>query len=367
MRLLQHGDMATTLVDNLLVWTTHTDSYGEGMSGLERSQVSEVIQSLGDACVGIGELLMREAVALGASVGVTPEGDVQKAIDVQSESLILEHLEGTPVAFVGSEEQLAPIVLDDTQPLVVVTDPLDGSDNVEINAPVGSIFSIYRRLLDPADVPGESDALDSLLQPGTKQLAAGVVIYGPMTLLLLTVGEGTDLYALQEHASGSSFTLLEQGLKIPKRCSTFAINSSNYRHWPLGYQAYYKDLLAGLDGERDRNFNTRWLGALVAEALRIFLRGGIYLYPGDSRHGYRSGRLRLVYEANPIGMLVDQAGGKTTDGARNVLLLKPTELHQRVPLVFGSIDEVDVVRSYHGLPTGSRSPLFADRGFFLSA
>lgn len=323
---------------------------------IERSNIASVIESLASACVDIGGLLASEALTLGLAVGETPEGDVQKAIDVRAEAIMLQHLVGSPVAVVGSEEQMDPIVLDADAPLVVVTDPLDGSDNVDINAPIGTIFSIYRRLDDP---------LQSLLQQGTKQLAAGVIVYGPMTVLLLTVGEGTDLYALSP--TDGTFYLSDAGIRIPERCTSFAINSSNYRHWPLGYQAYYNDVLAGVDSDRGKDFNTRWLGALVAEALRIFRKGGVYLYPGDARHGYEDGRLRLVYEANPIAMLVDQAGGKTTNGTDNILALVPKELHQRTPLTFGSAEEVEIVKSYHGLPTGSRSPLFANRGLFLSA
>lgn len=348
--------MGTSLARKLRAWATLERTPEASSQPTERDQVAATISALGEACIEIGALLNRDALGLGGAVGETPEGDVQKTIDVEAESIVLRHLAGSPVAFVGSEERLGPIVLDDQQPLVVAIDPLDGSDNVDINAPVGSIFSIYRSLGDPTE---------SLLQVGTEQLAAGVVIYGPMTVLLLTVGHGTDLYALSP--TSEDFQLSREGLQIPARCDTFAINSSNFRHWSLGYQAYYNDLLAGAQSERGRNFNTRWLGALVGEALRIFLRGGVYVYPADQREGYSRGRLRLVYEANPIAMLVQQAGGQTTDGTSDILSALPTDLHQRIPLVFGSEDEVDVIRSYNGLPTGSRSPLFAQRGLFLSA
>ncbi len=345
--------MAVTLTDRLSDWE---GTQAGSASMVDRKLIVQTIEKLAEASIGIGTLLAREALTLGRAVGKTPEGDTQKAIDVQAEEVLLSALANSPVGVVGSEEQDDPIVLDTSRPLVVVTDPLDGSDNVDINAPVGLIFSIYRTLESP---------LESLLQPGSNQLAAGVVIYGPMTLMLLTVGQGTDLYALSP--VDQVYSLAEEQMQIPEHSSTFSINSSNYRYWSLGYQAYYKDLLAGADSERGRNFNTRWLGALVGEALRIFRRGGVYIYPGDSRDGYTHGRLRLVYEANPIAMLVKEAGGRTTDGINDILSMNPRGLHQRVPLIFGSTHEVDIVGSYDGLPTGSRSPLFADRSLFLSA
>ena len=238
-------------------------------------------------------------------------------------------------------------------PLAVNVDPLDGSSNIDTNLTVGTIFSIL-----PAEGPSP------LLQPGHTQLAAGFIIYGPQTALVLTVGQGTHMFWLAPGAE--DFLLVKRNVQIPAVAREYAINGSNFRFWDDAIKAYVIDCTLGEDGPRKANFNTRWLASLVAEAFRILTRGGIYLYPDDTRKGYTKGRLRLLYEANPIALLTEQAGGACTTGTQRMLDVAPASLHQRVALVFGSKNEVEEVAHYYSAPhsPGNRSPLFAQRGLF---
>ena len=256
---------------------------------------------------------------------------------------------------IGSEERKEPVILDPEAPVAVVIDPLDGSSNVDTNISVGTIFSL---------LPVTEDLDAAVLQPGHRQIAAGFVVFGPQTSLVLTLGEGTDIYTLDR--DDRVFRRTSERVRIPSESSEYAINASNYRHWDEPVRAYVDDNVAGMDGPRGRNFNMRWIASLVAEAYRILIRGGIFLYPGDRREGYENGRLRLVYEANPLAMVVEQAGGLATDGENRILDLQPTSLHQRIPLVFGSSTKVERVRAFHDgtLPLGERSPLFGRRGLF---
>ncbi len=202
------------------------------------------------------------------------------------------------------------------------------------------------------------------MQPGTAQLAAGFIIYGPQTAFALTVGDGTRIFTLDRGTR--QFILTRPAVQIPEGRREYAINASNYRHWNAAVREYVDDLVAGESGPRGQNFNMRWIASLVAEAYRVLVRGGIFLYPRDSRPDYRAGRLRLVYEAFPIAFLVEQAGGAATDGERRILDLIPESLHCRTPLIFGSADKVARVTRYHAAPPSivGESPLFAKRGLF---
>jgi fructose-1,6-bisphosphatase I len=243
----------------------------------------------------------------------------------------------------------------------VALDPLDGSSNIDTDLPVGTIFSI---LPMPA---GNGAPGAALLQPGTRQLAAGFVIYGPQTCLVLTLGQGTHILTLERRTS--RFVLTHAAVRIPQRRREYAINASNYRHWDAAIRTYVDDCIAGAEGPRGENFNMRWIASLVAEAFRILVRGGIFLYPADRRPGYEHGRLRLVYEAQPIALVIEQAGGAASDGFERILDLTPRQLHQRTPLIFGSSDKVARVERYHAGPPSSseRSPLFVRRGLFFHA
>jgi fructose-1,6-bisphosphatase I len=349
--------MAThTLEDHLAAYRVGDDA--------RRAPVAATI-----AALAVGAVAVRDTVNLGAlgvafsshSGSVNSAGDMQKDLDVLADGVMLEALRGAPVAYYASEELEHPVALDRSAPVAVAIDPLDGSSNIDTNVSIGTIFSLLPAL-DGAD----RDDLATFLQPGRAQLAAGFFIYGPQLALVLTLGSGTDIFVYSPRVGQFLHAYAE--VAIPTRTQEFAINASNYRHWDGAVRHYVDDCMQGADGPHGRDFNMRWIASLVADAYRIFIRGGIYLYPGDRRKGYAYGRLRLVYEANPIAMLVEQAGGLATDAFQPILDIVPQTLHQRVPLVFGSQAEVLQIRRYHDEPdpVGVRSPLFGSRGLFRS-
>jgi fructose-1,6-bisphosphatase I len=237
----------------------------------------------------------------------------------------------------------------------VAVDPLDGSSNIDTNISIGSIFSI---------LPTKGDATQTFQQPGSEQIAAGFFIYGPQVALALTLGDGTAIFVYSERRN--AFILAYERARIDADAKEFAINMSNYRHWDESMRTYVDDCLSGQTGPREKDFNMRWIASLVAEAYRIFIRGGVFIYPRDNRKGYNQGRLRLIYEANPIALLVEQAGGRAIDGENRILDIHPTTLHQRVPLIFGSAGEVRKIARYHADPSrlAIRHPLFSNRGLF---
>lgn len=321
----------------------------------QRRAVIDTVLLLAAAGVEIAALVAKGPLAgqMGAVLATHADGDQQKQLDFITNEIIINTLKKCPVAWMGSEENEDPVALAPEQPLAVNIDPLDGSSNIDTNVSIGTIFSI---------LPNEGET--PLLQPGAKQLAAGYVIYGPQTALVLTLGEGTQIFWLDQETK--TFRLVKRSVSVPPVTREYAINASNFRHWDAPMQHYVIDCTAGVDGPRRADFNMRWIGSLVADAFRILARGGIYIYPGDARKGYRDGRLRLLYEANPIAMIMEQAGGAASTGTGRILDVKPHSLHQRVPLVFGSRAEVEEVVHYHTQPQsiGERSPLFAQRGLF---
>jgi fructose-1,6-bisphosphatase I / sedoheptulose-1,7-bisphosphatase len=247
---------------------------------------------------------------------------------------------------------------------LLVFDPLDGSSNLDVNVSVGSIFSILRAP-DEA-VTGEA-AERHFLQAGEHQLAAGYALYGPSTMLILTVGNGVAGFTLDPDLG--EFMLTHPDLRIPQDTQEFAINASNRRFWEPPVQRYVDECEAGREGLRGKDFNMRWIASMVAEAHRILMRGGVFLYPRDSKQPQRAGRLRLLYEANPIGFIIEQAGGRASTGRRPVLGVQPESLHQRIGVVFGSRNEVERIERYHAEP-GARditTPLFAERTLFRAA
>ena len=249
------------------------------------------------------------------------------------------------------------MILDPAGALAVAIDPLDGSSNIDVNAPIGTIFSI----LPMIDGAAEAPAL-AFRQTGRSQIAAGFFIYGPQTSLLISFGDGVLLFVLNRETE--RFVLVESGIRIPQGMPEYAINASNYRHWHEPIKAYIDDCVKGVEGPRGRNFNMRWIASMVADTFRIFTRGGVFLYPGDARVGYEQGRLRLMYEANPVAFLAEQAGGAATDGIDPILDRQPHTGHQRVPFVMGSADKVERVRAYYldtALPS-REAPLFGRRG-----
>lgn len=300
----------------------------------ETGQISDnaasAVLALCDAAKQIAKLASQNGIggaSLGALTGAeNTDGDEQKALDVLADELICKALAATGIAAYLSEERDDAVLFGNTDnQLVVASDPLDGSSNIDTNLTIGTIFSVYQ---------AEGN---NWLMPGRAQQAAGFFAYGPQTLLLLTIGNGVTGFCLEETGQ---FIQMDWQPQIPATTREFAINAANSRHWPPKIQEYIAQLLAGATGPRGQNFNMRWNGSLVADAFRIFRRGGIFLYPQDSRPGYEQGRLRLVYEANPIAMLIEAAGGSASDGTNAILDAPVTTLHQRIPLIFGSRDEV---------------------------
>ena len=324
-----------------------------------RLGVARTVEALAGSSIDISELVAKGALAghLSRVTARAGEFDEQKEIDVLANDAIIAAAKTAPVAAVASEELEHPIVLDATAPLLVATDPLDGSSNVDANVSFGMIFSVLPR--HPSST-GEA----AFLRPGSHQLAAGFIVYGPQTVLVLTVGNGTNIFTLDRAAR--QFILTHPKIAIPPATAEYAINSSNARYWDEPIRMYVHDCENGADGPRGQDFNMRWTGSPVADIYRILSRGGIYLYPGDSRKGFHQGRIRLIYEANPIAWIIEQAGGRASTGHERVLDVVPTALHQKTPLICGSLEEVDrVSRLYSGLDfKGERSALFGRRGLF---
>lgn len=315
--------------------------------------VCRAIIELSNAGRKIAKILARGSLAgaLSGLVGESLDGDGQKTMDVMTHDIVREALREAAVRHFASEEALEFEVLDPSGSIAVAVDPLDGSSNIDTLAPIGTIFSILPAV-------GENP----FLQTGRKQLAAGYLIYGPQTALALTLGDGTRIFTLDPETGAYMST--GGDIRIPADTKEYAINSSNQRHWEPEIRAYIAELMMGAGGPRGQDFNTRWLASMVGDAFRILVRGGIYLYPGDYRRGYARGRLRLIYEANPVAMLMEQAGGAATDGRKPILDIVPTELHQRSPLVFGSANEVARVTAAYMSPTPQESPLFQTRSLF---
>lgn len=332
--------------------------YLHSATGPQAGPVAATILALAETSVRLAELIAQGPLggALGAVLCDERYGDSQKELDLRSNEMFIDALRGAPVAAVGSEELDEVVLLDAAAPLALAMDPLDGSSNIDINAPIGTIFSILP-VLD-----GGPEA--ALLLPGSHQLAAGFVVYGPQTSLILTVGAGVVLFVYER--TGGRWLRAGAPLSVPKKCKEFAVNGSNARHWDAPFLRYVSDCIRGKEGPRGTDFNTRWVASMVADAFRILVRGGVYLYPGDARKGYREGRLRLIYEANPIAFVMEQAGGAATDGTRRILDLVPSSLHQRIPLAFGSADEITQLASYYArsYEGGEDSPLFGRRSLF---
>jgi len=307
--------------------------------------------------VALGQLAGSVGATMGAATGsVNFDGDAQKRLDVLANEVFTQGMRHAPVAAVLSEEMAHPLALDATAPLAVAIDPLDGSSNIDANVSIGTIFAVF-----PA-VENAHDPAQHFLRPGREQLAAGFLIYGPQTSLVLTIGQGVQVFTLDRRAG--EFRLAISHLTIPRNSTEYAVNAANYRHWDDSIRAYVDDCIRGADGPLSQDHNMRWTASLVADAYRILLRGGVFLYPGDQRRGYHRGRLRLIYEANPIALLIEQAGGCATDTVQRILDVKPRELHARTPIVFGSRAAVERISQYHTDPqfSAERAPLFFQRG-----
>ncbi len=320
----------------------------------------------------LGDPMSAQLVAASKSHApvINVQGEAQKALDVVSNEIFLRTNEWSgQLAGMGSEEMAEPYQIPGKYQrgkYLLVFDPLDGSSNIDVNVSVGSIFSILRAPQDVIDSGRDVTEAD-FLQPGAEQVAAGYAIYGPATMLVLTVGSGVVGFTL-DHNLGE-FKLTHPDIRVPADTQEFAINSSNSRFWEPPVKRYVDECLAGKTGPRGKDFNMRWIASLVAEAHRILMRGGVFMYPKDTRDPTRPGRLRLLYEANPIGLVMEQAGGRVSTGRESVLGVQPTGLHQRIGLVFGSCNEVERIERYHaeydaGTDKPYVSPLFNERSLF---
>jgi fructose-1,6-bisphosphatase I len=344
-------------MDERATLRSHLDRSAAQTSG---SAVAEVIAAVAAAAIDLAAVIADGPLVgiTGANGGVNPDGDRQKDIDLAADEMMCRALRACPVAAILSEELALPEMLDPKAPLCVAIDPLDGSANLANNISVGTIFSIRRVA---------NDVLSTFFEPGTAQCAAGFVVYGPQTTLVLALDGCVDIFILDRRLQ--EFVLIERAARIALDTPEFAINASNRRHWHGPVRSYIDECLSGTNGEGGADFNMRWIGSLVAEALRILVRGGVFLYPADARPGYREGRLRLLYEAHPMALVMEWAGGAATTGRRRILELSARTPHQRVPLIMGSARGVrDVTAIHEGIEPmfdNSDAPLFARRGLFL--
>jgi fructose-1,6-bisphosphatase I len=314
--------------------------------GLIPGQLRLLIEVVARACKRIAIAVNKGALGdvLGSAGTDNVQGEVQKKLDVISNEVLIEANEwGGHLAAMASEEMDSIHVVPNRYPqgeYMVLFDPLDGSSNIDVNVSIGTIFSVLRKIGHARGV-SEQD----FLQPGRQQAAAGYCVYGPQTTLVLTVGNGVAVFTLDRETG--SWVLTQPQLHIPEDTQEFAINMSNMRHWAPPVTRYIGDCLAGRDGPRGKDFNMRWVGSMVADVHRILSRGGIFLYPWDAREPDKPGKLRLMYEANPMAFLVEQAGGAATDGHQRILDIVPTKLHQRVSVLLGSRNEVERATRHH--------------------
>ena len=313
----------------------------------------------------LGGMYGDQAADGGKAINV--QGETQKKLDVLSNDLFIRMNEWAGhLAGMASEEMDDPYQIPTQFPrgkYMLVFDPLDGSSNIDVNVSVGSIFSILRAPQDVID-SGRDVTEKDFLQPGKQQVAAGYALYGPTTMLVLTVGNGAAGFTLDPNLG--EFMLTHPKLQVPADTQEFAINASNSRFWEAPIKRYVDECLAGKSGARGKDFNMRWIASMVAEAHRILMRGGVFMYPRDNKDPSKAGRLRLLYEANPIGMVMEQAGGRASTGREPMLTVQPEGLHQRIGLVFGSKNEVERIERYHSEPveTENDNPLFAERSLF---
>ena len=293
--------------------------------------------------IGKGGLGGSDSV-LGEAGSDNVQGEAQKKLDVISNEILLEANEwGGHLAAMASEEMDHPHPIPNRYPqgeYLLLFDPLDGSSNIDVNVSVGTIFSVLKA---PTGVDPTSEA--AFLQAGTTQVAAGYALYGPNTQLVLTVGAGVACFTLDREVG--SFVLTQENITVPADTKEFAINMSNQRHWEAPVQKYVAELLAGKEGPRGKDFNMRWVASMVADVHRILTRGGVFMYPLDAKTRDKGGKLRLMYEANPMALVIEQAGGAATTGRQRILDLEPTQLHQRVPVFLGSKNEVEYVTHLH--------------------
>jgi fructose-1,6-bisphosphatase I len=308
-----------------------------------------LIETVARACKTISHAVGQGALGgvLGSAETTNIQGETQKKLDVLANEILVEANEwGGHLAGMASEEMDQPLGIPVAYPrghYLLLFDPLDGSSNIDVNVSIGTIFSVL-----PAPAGMTEDDERAFLQPGSNQVAAGYAVYGPQTMLVLTVGQGVVSFTLDR--STGSFILTQEHIRIPADTREFAINMSNWRHWAAPVRRYVEECLAGKEGVRGKDFNMRWIASMVADVHRIMQRGGVFMYPWDKREPDKPGKLRLMYEANPMALLVEQAGGSASDGTHRILDIVPTRLHQRVSVMLGSRHEVEHLIRLHAAP-----------------
>ena len=311
------------------------------------SQLRLLLEVVARACKSISHAVNKGALGgvLGASENQNEnvQGEIQKKLDIIANEVLIEANEwGGHLAAMASEEMEDIYVVPNRYPqgeYLLLFDPLDGSSNIDVNVSIGTIFSVLRKPEGPAVTK------DDFLQAGSQQVAAGYCVYGPQTTLVLTVGRGVAMFTLDREQG--SFVLTQEHVTIPADTQEFAINMSNMRHWDAPTRRYIDECLQGAEGPRGKNFNMRWIASMVADVHRILTRGGVFMYPWDQREPHKPGKLRLMYEANPMSWLIEQAGGASTNGKQRILDITPEQLHQRVSVVLGSKNEVERATRYY--------------------
>jgi fructose-1,6-bisphosphatase I len=310
------------------------------------SQLRLLLEVVARSCKSISQAVNKGALGgvLGSAGSENVQGEVQKKLDIIANEVLIEANEwGGHLAAMASEEMDGIYVVPNRYPqgeYLLLFDPLDGSSNIDVNVSIGTIFSVLKM---PEGDRGVEEA--DFLQPGSKQVAAGYCVYGPQTTLVLTVGDGVVMFTLDREQG--SFVLTQENVQIPPDTREFAINMSNMRHWDAPVRRYIDECLQGKEGPRGKDFNMRWIASMVADVHRILTRGGIFMYPWDKREPDKPGKLRLMYEANPMSWLIEQAGGASTNGRQRIMDIQPTKLHERVSVILGSRNEVERVTSYH--------------------
>ena len=313
-----------------------------------------LLEVVARACKSISHAVNKGALGgvLGSAESENVQGEVQKKLDIIANEVLIEANEwGGHLAAMASEEMDSIYLVPNRYPqgeYLLLFDPLDGSSNIDVNVSIGTIFSVLKK---PEETQGVTEK--DFLQAGKNQVAAGYCVYGPQTTLVLTVGDGVAMFTLDREQG--SFVLTQENVQVPADTQEFAINMSNMRHWAPPVTRYIEECLQGKDGPRDKDFNMRWIASMVADVHRILTRGGVFMYPWDKREPHKPGKLRLLYEANPMSWLIEQAGGAATNGKDRILDLQPNQLHERVSVVLGSKNEVDRVTAYHANGSSSKS------------
>ncbi len=321
------------------------------VQGLIPSQLRLLLEVVARACKSISQAVNKGALGgvLGTAESENVQGEIQKKLDIIANEVLIEANEwGGHLAAMASEEMEGIYVVPNRYPqgeYLLLFDPLDGSSNIDVNVSIGTIFSVLKKPESAGQADDSGVSEQDFLQAGDRQVAAGYCVYGPQTTLVLTVGDGVAMFTLDREQG--SFVLTQEDVKIPADTKEFAINMSNMRHWDAPVKRYIDECLQGEEGPRGKNFNMRWIASMVADVHRILTRGGVFMYPWDKREPEKPGKLRLMYEANPMGWLVEQAGGAATNGKQRILDIVPGKLHERVSVILGSKNEVERVTAYH--------------------